>query len=243
MTCQTHIQRKAQLDLMLTWYNLSRKLNPGVDYLIIDHASPICPLLHLDDGWNVHHFADSDEIITQESPKLFARFKDALGHPNYDGIREACGSDRGWTRLIDIAIASKYDMFVYVEADLLCVRPIAELIAQMKKPAACANMVYHGVFPEIGVFLAKPAHLARINFVKKYNWKGPTYPAGEYRAWQILYESMQFLPLKGERNRFRTAANQIQEHFPDGLDYLTHAYMSTQRAFLAQYGHEDCWHQ
>lgn len=242
VACMTHIREPVQMDLLRTWYNLSQKLNPGVDYLMVDSASPICPMLHMGDGWNIHHLADDDDTPIQDCPKLFARFKDALGHPNYDAKATGAGSDRAWMKIFEIAIASQYDRLAYIEADVLFVRPIAEIFERMRKPNACAPMVYHGVFPETGLFFATPAHLERVGFVRKYNWRGPCYPAGEYRAWNILYESLQLLPLKGERNRFRTAYDQLDEHFPDGLDFLTHAYMTTQAAFLAKYGHADCWH-
>lgn len=243
VACMTYIRTKAQMDLLLTWYALSRKLNPGVDYLIVDSASPICPLMHLPDGWNVHHFRNDDEIPKQDCPRLFARFGEALGHPNYDRVTNRAGSDRAWMKIMEIAIASKYDLLAYLEADILCVQPVARLSNAMHKPSACAPMVYHGVFPETGIFLAKTVHLSRVGFVRKYDWKNRDVQAeaGETRAWNILYEGLEFLPLKGERNCFRTEAHQYDEHFPDGLDFLTHAYPSTLKVMMERAGHLDCW--
>ena len=232
IACMTFIQEPWQRDLLCAWYALATTLNPGTDLLIVDSASPIPPQSFLPGHWKIHAMADDDEIPKHPGDQFMARFHNSLGHPFYDAVPMGAGSDRAQVKIFEIAIASGYDRAVYIEADVLFVRPVEPWLERMTKPAACPGMVNHGLFPESGLLFFDPAYFQSIDYVKRYNWRGPCFPEGEKRMWDILGDQLEFLPLKGNRDGWGTEPEHLQERYPEGLDFLTHAKIETHREFL-----------
>ncbi len=130
------------------------------------------------------------------------------------------------------AIDSGYDRVVYLEMDLLFARPLQQAFDMMTKPAACLPLIDHGKFPETGLFIADCKDMAAREFVRKYDWKGPTSPEGELRQWKIYGDDLQFLPFPGCRDQARTRPENLRRDWPDGIAWITHATKETNAAFL-----------
>ncbi len=130
------------------------------------------------------------------------------------------------------AINSGYDRVVYLEMDLLFAPRLNEAFAMMTKPAACLPLVDHGKFPETGLFIADCAHMQKIDFVNRYNWRGPCSPEGELRQWRIYGDDLQFLPFRGARDSGQTKPGELAANWPDGIDWITHATMPVYADFL-----------
>ncbi len=229
IACQTHIRRPDEQKLLQLWLTLRETLDDTHDLLIIDNASPLQFKM---DGWPDILLADDEAIPVLDHKASLVRFSNALGHPFWDGVLEKSGSDRSFCKMLEIAKASGYDKFAYIELDVVFIRSVASIFDRMTKPCACGPLVEHGRFPEMGLFFADLEYLWKTDFIKRYDWRGPCTPEGELRAWQILGDDLELLQLRGARDGGWTSPEQLAERYPDGIDYLTHALMPTYAAML-----------
>ncbi len=227
---QTHLRTPDEVKLLRVWERLRALNDSEHDWLIVDSASPLMP--ELEQAWDIRLLLHDDHVPETRAHRTMVRFRDKRGHPFHDGVLIGSGSDRGFIKMLEVAIASGYARLAYIEMDVLFVLPVASIFERMTQPCACGPLVNHGKFPELGLFFADLQYLWGTNFIGKYNWKGPVVPEGELRAWQILGDAMELLPLRGARDGGYTLPEQLAENYPEGIDYLTHATMATNAEFL-----------
>ncbi len=225
--CQTHIRTADEQKLFTLWLNMRELLDDKHDWLVLDNASPLPFRL---EGWDEHLILNDEHVPRLTGRRNLARFRTALGHPFHDGVTQASGSDRAFCKMLEIA--SDYDRFAYVEMDVVFALPVQSIFDRMTKPCACGPLVEHGRFPEMGLFFADMEHLRKTDFITKYDWRGICAPEGELRAWQILGDDLELLPLRGARDGGWTMPEQMAERYPEGCDYLTHAHMETYAEML-----------
>lgn len=241
--CMTHLKHDIDCKLFRVWLELlgQQSDDPNTDLLIVDSASPIPVESVIPNPQNFRRqwLVNDDHIPQMQWRASIAKFRDALGHPYHDGVKERSGPCRAWMKGIEIAIASGYNRYVYLEADLLYAKPIAWAFDQKTKPVACGPLIDHGKFPEVGVFFADTEHLWKCDFVERYNWRGPCVPEGERRMWDILGDNLEMLPLKGDRDQWQTPPEMFARKWPDGCDYITHYRLDTAAEFLKMNGFGD----
>ncbi len=225
--------------LLRIWQELIEWQNVGsYDLLIVDSPAVHRPqeFLKWPEEWAEYHIPNDDFQMKVQDPRTILSFKDARGHPYHDRVTHGSGSDRAMMMGFQTAANSGYDRVVYIENDLLFCKPVDWCFDQMTKPAACLPLVGHGKFPETGAWFADVKHMQSIGFVEKYNWRGPCWPEGEKRQWDIYGDDLEFLPLIGRRDEFSTKPEMLARKFPDGIDWLTHFQPSTGAAFLKMKG-------
>lgn len=121
--CSTHLTSEYAASMLRTWFNLAQALNPGVDIVIVDSTSPVFPRDVLPRVFKQRLLNNEDEIPVIDGHTI-VRFRDSLGHPLYDNLKERSGPCRVWMKGMEIAIASGYDRYAYIESDILCVRSL-----------------------------------------------------------------------------------------------------------------------
>ncbi len=236
--CMTHLRTPLECKLLKIWWELLARQNTNFDALIVDSAAAFWPGDILP-GWHVQWLVNDDHIPTICQSQTIAAFHNSLGHPWYDQIKAGSGSDRAQMKGFEIAIANNYDRVAYIEMDVLFARSVDWAFELMEKPTGCGPLVEHGQFPDNGLFFAYTQHLWKIDYVKRYNWRGPTQPAGEKRMWDILGDDLHILPIRGRRDIAETKAADLARHWPDGIDYITHALPETFAEFLRINNHSD----
>src|ERR1700684_3743503 len=109
LICGTsYVQGLAGCEVLQMWRDLTVRLNPGVDILVVDSASP----------FRMVKGADFDLI----------RFEDNLGHL-FHGGRDGWG--RAFTHGVLYAIDKEYDWLALLDCDLLLARPVGEILGKM----------------------------------------------------------------------------------------------------------------
>jgi len=237
----SYLKNETDGRLLRIWQEMIEAQNKfPFDLLIVDSKAPLNPTNYLrwEDRWQVHMIDDFEQLLIS-GPRNLIHFTNALGHPFHDGVREASGSDRALMMGFQTAINSSYDRVVYLEMDLLFGRPLQDAFDLMTKPAACLPLVSHGKFPENGLFIADCEHMQRINFIERYNWRGPCSPEGELRQWRIYGDDVQLLPFKGGRDGGATRPEELSAKYPEGIDWITHATLETMGEFLRMKGFPD----
>jgi hypothetical protein len=231
IACQTHIRTADEQKLLDVWTTMRDRIDGRFpDLLVIDSAGPLHARLPA--WWNERRILHDDHVPETIGGHTVARFKDALGHPFHDGVLQRSGSDRAFIKMLEIAIASGYDRFAYIEMDLLFALPVQSIFDRMTKPCACGPLVNHGKFPETGLLFLDVEYIWKTGFIDKYNWKGSVVPEGEKRMWNILGDNLEMLPLRGHRDAGLTKPGELAELWPDGIDFLTHAHMGVYADFL-----------
>lgn len=133
--------------LLRTCLELVQRLNPGIDVLLIDNASPLSLQPYLtgtpygwaglqlpDEGYTPAH----STILTAHH--TVAVFNSAIGHFNHDRHREPPprdGPGRAISTALSIAMASGYERAAYIEGDCLCFRPVSwgfDYMARIRRP-------------------------------------------------------------------------------------------------------------
>lgn len=226
---QVHLRTDEQAKLFEVSQALIRKLNPGVHTLVIDNASPIDPRPYAD-------------------PDMWFRTPDAIGHFFHDvrginGKPPRDGPGRAHTLAWSIAMAMGYERGVYIEADALFFRPVEWGFSQMTKPIACQP---RGAYYELDwhVWWIRDFKWFReFDFIGKYDWQNRVgepggEPAGEKIYIRIFGDNAQPLPIRGERgDALQLSGANFDQHFPDGIDLLTHVDIGTFQWVLWKMGH------
>lgn len=244
--CSSYIRNAQDRDLLVAWLNLAWKLNgDSVDILVVDSASPwdFRPYMPEPMQFKMARILDDDHVPILPGGNMVLRFKDAIGHPYHDNLKFRAGPCRAWMRAMECAIASGYDHIVYIESDILCVKPVEWIAAAHTHPVMTGGPIANHDFDEVGIFSASVDWLWKNDFIAQYNWKGPVTPIGEKRMMAILdrTSSRGILPMLGNRDQFVTTPATYNQHYPDGLDFLTHAIPPTLQYFLQTHEHGECW--
>ncbi len=231
IACQTHLRTPDEVKLLHIWKKMRDRLDGREpDLLIVDNAGPIP--IGLEAWWNERKILHDDHVPETIGGYTLAKFRDALGHPFHQGVLERSGSDRAFIKMLEIAIASGYDKFAYIEMDLLFALPVQSIFERMTKPCACGPLVSHGKFPETGLLFFDVEYIWKHDLIGRYNWRGSVIPEGEKRLWNILGDDLELLPLRGHRDGGSTKPGELAELWPDGIDFLTHATMPVYADFL-----------
>lgn len=212
----SYVQGAAASELFRMWADLTTRLNPGVDVLVIDSASPqILPVTRWSQSFDLTSF-------NTNIGHLSAGGRDGWGRAFSAGVRNAI--DFGYTWLANI------------ECDLLFARPVAEVIAKMVRNGvkAAAPMAIPYQFIETGLSFWNVDYLREIDLIGRYDWEHP--PTNgllpEQRIGEICAGEMFALPLRGFRNDTRMSAEQLPRLFPTGIDWITHVELPVARKFL-----------
>jgi hypothetical protein len=240
----SHITTPNQTALLLAQYNLCKHLNPDCDIAIVDSAGPIDPRTFLPGDWETARLLNDDDVPTlKHGTNTLIRFKESIGHPYHDRLKVRAGPCRAWMKGIEAAIRNDYDRVVYYEYDLFFAHPAKLAFDMMQKPVGTGGPIALENFDEVGLFFADIEYLWKSNFVERYNWRGATVPLGEIRMMQILDQdgARQVLPIKLNRDRYRTSPDDFHLSYPNGLDALTHAKTETMYHFLKVWNLEHCW--
>jgi hypothetical protein len=178
----TCIQDEANRRLVELWGKNVTQLNPNIDVVVFDSASPFDPAQVLPAFTKLVEFGDNPGHLTQGG-------KDGAG-------RTFCAG-------IEMAIEDGYDYAVHWETDTLFVLSIHAIVAKMHragvKVAALPQPQYQ--FPEWGVSFFNVTHMKDIDFVGKYDWEHyPSQQIPEVRIANMLADDLFLLPCSGGRN-------------------------------------------
>jgi len=226
-TC--YVADEAMRDLVIRWSILNRRLNPGLDILLVDSNSPFDP----------RHFLPTKAPL--HANVVVRRFVDNIGHLSRGG---ADGWGRAFCAGIEFAIQSGYSHIVYIDADMLFARPVMPILEKMERTGVEIACPFDGMygFVENGIVFASVAYLASIDFIGRYDWpnspKPETFDALPERRFEKIVEAELFtLPLWGLRDdhsRIQFGSSDL-----DRLSYLTHCRDArVYDAFLAAHGIE-----
>jgi hypothetical protein len=212
----SYVQGAAAAETFRMWADLTRRMNPDCDMLVIDSNSPWMPtMLHGDpDLW-------------------FQQIGDNIGHLSRSG-RDGWG--RAFSQGIEYSIMKDYDWVVHIECDLLFARPVSEVIDRLVRNGvrAAAPMAIPYQFVETALMFLSVPYIKEIDLIGRYDWERP--PANgllpEQRIGAICAEAMFALPLRGFRNDMGVTAAHLKRMFPQGIDWIHHAELMVLRKFL-----------
>ena len=257
---QAHIMLPAQGRLMATAVKLAQRLNPGVDILMVDNASPLEPLDFLAGSWLDAGACLTDTTWPCDLPggNMLVRFPDAIGHFHYDQLKDPPprdGPGRAIMTALKMASCSGYRRAVYMESDMLFRRPVEWGFKQMT--AKCGNQAEiepYGYRDMQVMWFADLPWLEAFGFVEKYDWPNrtgdhgnPPEPPGEKIYTNILGPHVEAIDMLGGRGdaiagmagEERITVANWARLFPHGCDYITHVDLPVFAHFLATNGFED----
>ncbi len=200
------------LRMVELWAKLLRHLNPDIDALVIDSASPTNPT----------------DILAKHDIECF-RFDDNIGHLN--GLHGRDGWGRAFCAGIEIAIQRNYDALVYMDTDIILAEPVGPIVDKLRRHAIKVAMPLASpyMFAENGLAFYDVAYLAESRFVERYDWLSRTaekqtpLTIPEVECERLLRDEFFLLPLRGWRDdRNQLTVNNIATAMPYGLDWLTH---------------------
>lgn len=215
-TCYLHGAAAAETFRM--WANLTMKLNPGVDILVVDSASPM-------------------EMPYFPPPLKYLNLPNNIGHLSHGGQD---GWGRAFTAGVQYAVKHEYDWLANIECDILFAKPVSEIIDKMTRSGVvcAAPMAMPYQFTETGLSFWSVPYLQSNAVIERYDWEYPptTGLFPEERIDQICAGEMFALPLRGFRNDTKWGADHIQALFPRGIDWITHSDLPVLRRFLEMNG-------
>lgn len=223
---QVHLKDESQGKLFGVCMDLIRRLNPEADLLVIDNASPLPP----------HALQDCHVL----------RFRDAIGHfsPTYKAEHETPqdGPGRAMTTALTIAHNLGYRKAVYHEADCLFAHPVEHGFAQMKHKVGFLPRTKYGYLDnQVWWFADLPWLVKECRYPERYDWQTQTgRVAGEVLHEKLTEGHLDILPYRGCRGEtIGLNETNMREHFPDGIDFVTHVDEAAWRLFLEINGHPD----
>lgn len=178
----SYIENEAKLEFVRLWGRLVDFLNPGIDIVVIDSASPLDPAAVLPSRFNVHRFPDNIGPISR-------------------GYRDGAG--RALCKGMELAIEGKFDFCVHLEADFVFVHCVMNTVNRMAragvKVAACYQPNYQ--FLEWGLSFFSVPYLKETKFIERYDWpNAPFFPIPEWRLEHLTADDLFVLPYRGMRN-------------------------------------------
>jgi hypothetical protein len=198
------------------WRDLTEKLNPAIDMLVVDTASPDLPSL---------------------GRANLIRFEDNIGHLSRTG-RDGWG--RAFCAGLQHGVDNRYTHIVHIETDLLFARPVAEVLEKMRgaEVSMAASVASPYAFIDTGLmFMTFSAAKA---FLRKYRWEDRVQSdLPEVVIGQMFEDRLFTLPLWGMRNDLNVLTpRNMTQLFPGGIDWLTHCKdPAVYREFLRVNGH------
>ncbi len=210
----SYLHGAAAAETFRMWADLTMKLNPGTDILVVDSGSPM-------------------EMPYFPPPMKYKLLETNIGHLSRNGQD---GWGRAFSEGVKYAIEHDYDWMANIECDILFAEPVSKLIGKMARHgvlcAAPMAMPYH--FTETGLSFWSVPYLKLSGLVSKYDWEHPPNNGllPEQRIDAICAGEMFALPLRGMRNDMRVNPDQLQRMFPHGIDWITHAELPCLRRFL-----------
>ncbi len=215
----SHLHGAAAAETFRMWADLTLKLNPGTDILVVDSGSPM-------------------ELPYFPPPVKYKLLEDNIGHLSR-------GGQDGWGRAfaagVAQAIALEYDWLANIECDLLFARPVSETISKMARHGVlcAAPMAMPYQFTETGLSFWSVPYLKLSGLIERYDWAHP--PSNgllpEQRIDTLCAGELFALPFRGFRNDMRVNADQMRGMFPHGIDWIHHAELPVLRRFLEVNGH------
>lgn len=245
-----HLTSEWRGRLLRTCVTLIDRLNPGLDYLLIDNASPIDPVAWLPGAWDDFGVCLGDHSHPHLKPlgRTIMRFPDAIGHFHHNKLDDTPprdGPGRSNMTSLKIAYQSGYQRSVYQETDCLFVRPYEEGFGQLTLKVGCQDKPPQGYLDWNIRYHADLPWLRDFQFVEKYDWPNRVgdfrgEPVGEIIYADILGEHLQVLPMRGCRAGMAgVTADNLRERFPDGMEWITHADEACFVEFLKYTGYDD----
>ena len=201
------------------WAALVKKLNPGVDVLVVDSASPNRPDI---DGVEVLQLGDN------------------IGHLSRTG-RDGWG--RAFCAGLEYAADHEYRLAVHIETDLLLAYPVDAMVQKMERsniPAATVTACPH-MFIETALMAFDLCRIDVRLLAGAYGWdRSPQRPFPEERIADILGNDLFCLPLRGCRNDLnQVTPRSLAKGVHGRMDWITHcADPAVYREFLRVNGCE-----
>lgn len=216
-----YVQGGAAAEMFRVWVELTTRLNPGMDILVVDSASPM-------------------ELPYFPPPLKYLNLEGNVGHLSRGGKD---GWGRAFSAGVTYAIEKNYDWLVSTECDLFFAKPVSSVIDKMSRSGVkcCAPIAQPYSFTETGLSFWSVPYLKEIDLVGEYDWQNPPNNGlvPEQRVDLICDANMFALPLRGFRNDARCGPDQLPRMFSGGIDWITHAEIPVIRRFLEMTGHDD----
>lgn len=227
-----HLQNDAEARLFDVACTLLRRLNPGMDLLLVDNASPIAPASIVRDAAILDLQHDDGSAVLRE-PVTICRFPDAIGHLSKGGQRD--GPGRALCAGVRIAIDNGYDRLFYQEQDALCGLPAEWFFARMHKPVACQQRCKRHKWLDWNVWPSMVRYLKDADFIGNYNWhaRNPeTFEEAERWNERFFGDQLQVIPVRGERWEGDLTVEQFRETYSGGCDLITHVGLDVHAEWL-----------
>lgn len=203
----SYVADEGKRDLVQLWTRVTRHLNPDVDILLVDSASPFDPNSFLPMG-------DSNLYVK--------RFPDNVGALTQGGQD---GSGRAFCEALDTA-AKEYDYVAFIETDVIFALPVTPFIEKMHKASVkvTSPVAAPYQFPEFGLSFWSSEYLRESKFTARYDWQNvPKWPIAEWRVLSLVGEDYWTLPIHGCRNDDnRLNVANVTNYFP----YMPPAYLT-----------------
>lgn len=176
----SYLSDESRCELAGLWLRVARSLNPGMDILVVDSASPFDPANYLD--CEIFRFDDNIGAISRHQ-------KD--------------GSGRAFCKALEVGIARGYDYCAFIETDLILAVQVSPVVQRMAKSAVrvCSPLASPYQFPEWGVSFWDLEYVRASKFIERYGWeKAPARPIAEWRVLRLVESDYWQLPIHGRRN-------------------------------------------
>lgn len=202
------------------WVQAAATLNPGARMLLVDSASP---------GELPEHPALEILQLGDNIGHLESTSRDGWGRATMTMLARAAGMEVDWIGVWD--------------ADVLMVKPLAEMVAAMQQAgiqvASCPATPYLHWIEGIFVFEAEWLRRNLERIVKTYDWEGMQkgiFP--EVRTRQAMGKDLRLFSLRGCRDDLGAiSVENLWQSYPAGIDYLTHcSKIEVYRAIMGRYG-------
>lgn len=214
----SYLHGAAAAETFRLWADLTLKLNPGIDILVVDSGSPM-------------------EVPYFPPPMKYKLLEDNIGHL-FRGGKDGWG--RAFATGVTYAIEHDYDWMANIECDVLFARPVSEVIGKMARHGVlcAAPMAMPYQFTETGLSFWSVPYLKLSGVMDRYDWQNPPQNGllPEQRIDAICAGEMFALPIRGMRNDMRVMPDQLQRMFPRGIDWIHHAELPVLRRFLEMNG-------
>jgi len=205
ITSSSYIPNPDRMKEVLLWSRVTRRLNPNIDILLVDSASPFNPQLFARD-------------VT-----IHLRQPDNIGHPTLGGD----GWGRDFCEGISYAIDHDYDWIAFIESDCIFTQPVRPIIDKLCRIGCLAASPFDSRYGwiETNIMFLSVGYLRATNFPARYDWQSHAAPYyAELELEKFFSEELLNLPLAGMRNDDNLLnRNNYKKFFPQRWDYLTHA--------------------
>jgi hypothetical protein len=178
----SYVADEGRRELTKLWYRLVKHINPGIDLVLVDSASPFNPGVFLPEEVEIEYFSDNIGAISQ-------------------GQRDGAG--RAFCRCLQLGVEGEYDYVVPWETDMLWLPPIEPIVDKMHRSdvgvaAAFANPYQ---FPEWACSFWSTKYVKESRFIERYDWEhSPKWPIPEWRIANLVDSDLWILPIHGWRN-------------------------------------------